>query len=590
MPPPPSPQQISAQERVRALVAQVDVLIDLLREQQAALRQQGVRPSLDALDSLYGLKVRFSRLSHRLGEAIMELSRLRALAGTTSLINARLETDAVLEQVMDVVIRLTGAERGYIVLRNRETGELDQFRVARGMDSAALARGTAGPRPSDNAYIVSRTVVNEVAQTGQPVLTENASQDYRYRDQESIVGYALRSILAVPLNVRDEMIGVVYCDNRALAGLFQEQDRDLLAAFADQAAVAIENAQLFESARQRLEEITEMRDLMDNIFDSIASGVLTLDADGIVTTCNEAACRILGNDTPLGRRYDAVLPPLDEPFAATLNQVRDDGQQRVMRLEPYLHGLGRRDWTVIVSALRDAEGSHTGVALVLDDLTERRARESQLAELRHYLPSALVEHYRSVSDVSMGGQEREITVITADVRGFTSFSETLEPEVLMETINKYLSVASDAINLHEGIVDKYRGDAVVGLFNTQLNPQPDHAARAVRTARRIVEGLAALHATLPVDRQLFYGIGIHTGSAFLGNVGTSERREFAAVGEAMSVSKYLESQASPGEILISDATYQQVRDEVHCVRHSLGGGRPQALKRAYQVVGALNGD
>ena len=590
MPPPPSSQQTSAQERIRALVAQVDVLIDVLREQQAELRQQNVRPSLDALDSLYGLKVRFSRLSHSLADAIMELSRLRALAGTTSLINARLETDAVLEQVMDVVVRLTGAERGYIVLRDRVTGELDQFRVARGMDSGALARGPAGARPGDNVYIVSRTIVNEVARTGQPVLTENASQDLRYREQESIVGYALRSILAVPLKVRDELIGVVYCDNRALAGLFQEQDRDLLMAFADQAAVAIENAQLFESARQRLEEITEMRDLMDNIFDSIASGVLTLDADGVITTCNEAACRILGNDTPLGRPYAAVMPPLEDAFAEALRQVRDDGQQRVVRLEPYLRGLGRRDWTVIVSALRDPGGEHTGVALVLDDLTERRARESQLAELRHYLPSALVEHYRSVSEVSMDGQEREITVITADVRGFTSFSETLEPEVLMETINRYLSLASDAIHVHEGIVDKYRGDAVVGLFNTQLNPQSDHASRAVRAALRIVEGLLALHQSLPNDRQLFYGIGIHTGPAFLGNVGTSERREFAAVGEAMTISKYLEGQARPGEILISATTYDRVRYEVECARYKLSASRPAPLERAYQVLRALAED
>src|SRR5690606_14188036 len=113
---------------------------------------------------------------------------------------------------------LTGAERGYIVLKNKETGELG-FTVARGMDQSQL--------DSSKGLVVSRSIVNRVADTGEPVLTDNASADAQFEGSASIIGFALRSILAVPLKVRNEVIGVVYCDNRFQAGLFKPQELEL---------------------------------------------------------------------------------------------------------------------------------------------------------------------------------------------------------------------------------------------------------------------------------------------------------------------------------------------------------------------------
>ena len=95
-----------------------------------------------------------------------------------------------------------------------------------------------------------------------PTLTDNASSDPRFQGQQSIVGFSLRSIMAVPLNARDDLIGVVYCDNRIFAGVFKEQDLRLVADFANQSAIAIENAQLIESAQARLAEVRETSDLL----------------------------------------------------------------------------------------------------------------------------------------------------------------------------------------------------------------------------------------------------------------------------------------------------------------------------------------
>ncbi len=547
--------------RLRHLNQSVGELIDLLRNQREILKTRGMNLPSGSLDSLRSLRIRLDSYSRQQNSAQIELQQLRALAETTALVNSEQEAKAVLDAVMDTVIGLTGAERGYIVLKNPETGALDQFDVQRGLDRAELQAAEEG---GNSKLIVSKTIVDEVARTGEPVLTDNASQDTRYQDQKSVVGFALRSILAVPLKLGDEVIGVVYCDNRIQAGLFHAHEKDLLTAFANQAAVAIQNARLFEKTRDQLTEITEIRDLLENTFASITSGVITVSHTGHVLTCNHAAHRILHTDVITGSKMQDILPQMDASFYDGMISCLKTGEQHTLAVEPVLNEAGRRYWNVIISALRDAEGNRQGLAVVIDDVTEEHQHEATLKEVSLYLPPALVQNIRTIDDVNVTGEERIITSISCDVRGFTSFSERLQPEQLMEIINKYLSVASDAINLYEGIVEKYMGDAVTGLFNTQLNPQEDHALRATRAAMSIIYDLYALHEVLPEDQRLFYGIGIHTGPAFLGNLGGEDRKEFSAIGDATIVSKILEGNAKGGEIIISQATHEIISPFFEC--------------------------
>ncbi|MBC8099717.1 MAG: GAF domain-containing protein [Armatimonadetes bacterium] len=578
------PAEPSSQEQVRQLARRTEELVELLRTQQEILRKRGMNLPSGSLDSLRTLKMRLDSLAKQLVHTGTELRTFRALAETTALITSSLDTDTVLNQVMDTVIALTGAERGYIVLKNRETGEFDQFRVARGLDRDQLAVTVDADSGKRGDFIVSRTIVNEVAHSGVPVLTDNASQDERYQQKQSIVGYALRSILAVPLSVKSEVIGVVYCDNRVLQGLFQQHEMNLLNAFSNQAAVAIENARLFEAARTQLAQVNELRDLLENTFNSIISGVITTDAQGIITTINLPAAEILGVAYAVGVGLTDALPPMPAAFYATLTQVAQDGEQRVIDTTATLPDRGERFWSIDISRLRDIHGQGGGIALVLDDLTEQKQRESQLAEVGRYLPMALVKNIRSIDELNVGGEERMITALFADVRGFTSFSEKLEPEVLMRVINRYLSVASDAVNLYEGIVEKYLGDAVTGLFNTQLNPQEDHALRAVRASMSLLYDLFALHEELPEEQRLLYGIGIHTDIAVLGNVGSRERKEFAALGDASTISKILQESAR-GTVVISPETYEIVKHDFECEQVELvtNKGR-EDLTHGYQVL------
>lgn len=546
--------RLSAGEQIRQLTQRANEVLEMVRVQRDLLRQRGMNLPPGSLESLKTFKSQVDRLQNTIAGTLTELKQLRALANTTSLINSSLDTADVLNQVMDTVIQITGAERGYIALIDRETGGME-FPVRRGIDREQM---------ESRDLVVSTSVVKEVASSGKGVLTENASKDDRFQGHQSVIGFQLRSILAVPLKVRDSVIGVVYCDNRIIEGIFKPHDLNLLEAFANQAGVAIENARLFEDLRARIAQVTEARDLMTRVFDSIVSGVITINRDDRITDSNAAAESILRlpPEAVLGQPVSSALAMLGDSFKEALRRVREAGTQERLEVHPTL-AEGSRIWAVTLSLLRDAEGESQGVVMVLDDLTESRRREEQLGIASRYMKLGL-ETLSDVDVLSTGGEEREISVLHSDVRGFTTFSEQLAPEKLMEIINSYISLSSDAINLYDGIVDKYMGDAVTGLFNTSFNPQEDHALRAVRAAMSMKYDLLALHEVLPEEQRLFYGIGVHTGMAVLGNIGGVDRKEFGALGDAPDLAKLLQENAQRGEVLISQETYDAVKDYYEC--------------------------
>ena len=167
-------------------------------------------------------------------------ARLALLYRVSQTFNSSLDLDTVLNRVMDEVIAVTSAERGFVMLRDGD-GSLG-FRVARGMDRSMI---------DHPEFQISRGVVEQVAREGQPMLTSDAQRDERWSKRLSVIGLRLRSILCVPLKSKDTVSGVIYVDNRLQAGIFAPDDLDLLAAIASSAAIAIENARLYQVAVEK---------------------------------------------------------------------------------------------------------------------------------------------------------------------------------------------------------------------------------------------------------------------------------------------------------------------------------------------------
>ncbi len=161
--------------------------------------------------------------------------KLRRVLNISVQMNETHDAESLLHYVMDQVIELSGAERGFLVLVD-EAGQMN-LRVARGMAEDELARAQAE---------ISYTVLGEVAQSKKPVLLQDAMADERFSRQSSVLELNLRSVLCVPLLTRAELVGMIYADNRTVSGRFSQEDMELMVIFANQAASAIENARLYE--------------------------------------------------------------------------------------------------------------------------------------------------------------------------------------------------------------------------------------------------------------------------------------------------------------------------------------------------------
>ncbi len=515
---------------------------------------QGARASLppDTLKRLSGLESTLFQLSRQVTAVEEERSKLLALADVTQAVNSSLELDEVLRLVMDTIVQLTEAERGFLMLREAQ-GEM-AIRIARNWEQESINPGE---------FAISRTVIQRVLSSGEAVMTTNAQEDPRFGGQESIVAYNLRSILCVPLKVKAELIGVIYADNRIRTGIFTEAERELLVVFANQAAIALENARLFASVRHTLAEVTELKNLMDNVFSSIVSGVLTSDIRDQITLCNRAAESILGQNKAelVGHKLDEAFPAMAEELRPHMASVRQTDKPVIgLEISHTMPERGIVDWRLNLSPLKDADQATQGVAIVVDDMTERKLLEAQRRLLERMVSPAIIAKIDPDS-LQIGGQRVDITILFADIRGFTSYSEKRSPEELVAVLNRYLAAGAEAVLAQEGTVDKFLGDAVMAWFNAPV-PQPDHTLRAVRAALTLKAAVENLHAELPPKAHLSFGVGIHYGEAVLGWIGTEKRLEYTAIGNSVNTAKRIQENSAENQILISKEAYGRVKGMV----------------------------
>jgi signal transduction histidine kinase len=235
---------------VESEIGSAGALLASMQAVQQALAQPEGLPAEQLADRLQ----EWQRLVSDLAGGVKRGAELATLYEVTQVINSSLDLTETLNLVMDLLIHLTGAERGCLMLLD-EDGAL-QIRAARQFELGSV----------DSVELeLSHTVVQEAVENAQPVLTTNAQIDPRFSAQESVVGYHLRSIVCVPLHVRGRVIGALYLDNRMKEGVFCEADLPMLDAFANQAAVAIENARLYTVTDQalaaRVEELTTLQQI-----------------------------------------------------------------------------------------------------------------------------------------------------------------------------------------------------------------------------------------------------------------------------------------------------------------------------------------
>ncbi len=205
------------------------------------------------------------------------------------------------------------------------------------------------------------------------------------------------------------------------------------------------------------------------------------------------------------------------------------------------------------------------VKLVYGYVLETVKKRKILNAFKKYVAPQVVSEIAGKGDFSLklGGENRHIAVLFVDIRGFTPMSEGLEPQVVVEILNEYLNLTTNAIFKNKGTLDKFIGDATMAVFNAPFDLD-DYVFRAVSAAMDIANGSDALEQRLQerFGKSISFGIGVHCGNAIVGNIGCEHRMDYTAIGDTVNTAARLESNAGRGQILISQEVYEQVKDRI----------------------------
>jgi len=372
----------------------------------------------------------------------------------------------------------------------------------------------------------------------------------------------------VPLTYEGNLIGFLAIGHRLSGDPYSSDDLDFLSSVAGQTSLAFENARLFENLRHNLDLTREMKNLMDEIFSSIATGVITTDLDNKITLFNRAAENIIGVDNilALGNTLGEILPSLNpEIDEATANVIHlgEISQGRELSAQTEHGNLFLR---YSIAPLRDAYLATKGAAIVLENLTETRKLEAERELIRQTFGRVVAPRVRDrllseAGNLKLHGTKKTTSLLFADLNGFTSFSEKNSPEIVFKVLNTYLDIAAQVILENEGTLDKFMGDAVMAMWNSP-DPQSDHAQRACCAALEIVQRSYEIHKHFPNPEQHFtFRIGVTTGPAIVGNLGSSQLFNYTAIGDTVNLAQRLQSNALPGQVLVLKSTFEIVKNK-----------------------------
>jgi len=565
-------------ERVRGpKAAAADRLIELLADARHDVRAREVEASVAA--------TRAQRLETELSQA---QRRADTLVRIGKAINAVRELPALLQLVVDLAIEATGAERGLVVVPDSSGGRRE-FTAASNLDPSDLRA------PS---FAVSRSIVERVLREGDSIVTTDAQNDPKVDEAPSIRSLHIRSLICVPIRNKDGVVGVIYVDSRIRPDSLLHHDPELLATIADQAAVAIDNARLYDDLSKSFAELSGIKGQADEILESIASGVVVLDAQDTIAQFNRAAEITFGlSASTLVGRSARILNTWLPGFWALLERYKSQPEPR-MQLEITGNHFVRGPIVLQITLfkIRGAAAGGAGTAVVLNDLTESRAlvaenlaqveKSSRIARsFERYLAPHVVDALLKDPEAHvLGGSRLRATMLFADIRGFTELSERLMPEQVVEMLNRYLEPVVDVIFANNGLLDKFYGDGIMAVFGAP-RPSDDDARRAVTAAHQILQQVQALNAQPGALWPLSVSIGLATGDVVAGHIGSERRLEYTVIGDAVNLASRLQAIAEPNQVLADEATYACVEGRLTATRRMASLKGKAALTPVYVLHG-----
>ena len=456
-------------------------------------------------------------------------------------ITSSLDLSVLLRRVMSEATRMLKADRSTLFLHNDKTKEL-WSEVGEGLNAVEI-------RLPDTVGIAG-----SVFQSGKTINIPHAYADLRFNPSfDKKTGYFTRSILCVPvINKTGRVIGVTQALNKS-GGPFTAEDEARLRAFTAQVSIALENANLFD-------DVQNMKNYNQSVLESMSSGVITLNEDGRIHTCNAAGYRILRAQPEelLNRAPGEFFTGPNQWFTDRIAKVAETDATDVLMDAELICGEDKLGVNITIQPLLSLKGKQLGTMLMIEDMSVEKRMKSTMSR---YMDPALTDKLLAGGDI-LGGQSVEATVLFSDIRSFTTLTEELGPQGTVTLLNEYFSIMMNCITQEGGMLDKFIGDAMMAEFGIPV-PHDDDPDRAMRAAISMIKELQALNALRATRGQkpILMGIGLNTDTIVSGNIGSPKRMDYTAIGDGVNLASRLESACKEysAQILCSENTYRKLR-------------------------------
>jgi adenylate cyclase len=471
----------------------------------------------------------------------------------TETVSLELHLDRLLARIVEASAELLDAERATLFVHDPASNEL-------------WSRVTGGGAVAEIRFPVTVGIAGASFTTRQILNVPDASADPRFFAAiDTRTGFRTKSLLCMPIiDQHGVATGVLQVLNKR-SSRFTGADEKRLKVFGTQVAIALQNAQLFT-------DVLALKNYTENILRSLSDGVVTLDRRYGVLAANDAAGRIL--HAPPGGKIEGSADKLwgnDNPWLveALAFVVATGGTDHRADVGFVLADGDIAHVNATVAPLRDGNGAPAGLTLVLQDIgAEKKVRST----MSRYMAREFAEHVLTTGGEMEKGTTHVATVLFSDIRRFTTLAESLTPQATVEMLNEYFGEMAEIVQHHEGVLDKYIGDAVMAVFGAPRVGVAD-AEHAVKAAIDMIHRLRQLNLRRASRdaRPLEIGIGLASGELVAGPVGSPNRMDYTVIGDSVNLASRLEStnQHYGTSILLSDGTRAKLGNAVRLRRIDL---------------------
>ncbi|HAA92834.1 MAG TPA: adenylate/guanylate cyclase domain-containing protein, partial [Rhodospirillaceae bacterium] len=437
-----------------------------------------------------------------------ELKFLDVVADVTS----EIELNSMLQKVMGEATEMLNADRSTLFLNDEKTSELWSS-VGAGLDATEIR------------FPNHLGIAGAVYTSGDTINIPHAYADLRFNPAfDKQTGFFTRSILCVPVINKDgKKIGVTQVLNKR-GGPFTDEDEQRLKAFTAQVSIGLENASLFK-------DVQNIKNYNESMLHSMSNGVITLDEDGKIVTCNAAGLRILHSTE------EEILDQPSEEFFTDANAWIVERIGRVAETHEADSSVDAEielddekiSVNLTVQPLVGEEDSVLGTMLMIEDISSEKRMKSTMSR---YMDPGVADQLLAGGEDILGGQSKIATVLFSDIQGFTSLTEELGAQGTVSLLNEYFTVMVECIENAEGMLDKFIGDAIMACFGIPI-ARDDDEDRAVQCAISMISNLHKWNGERADQglNSINMRIGLNTDEVVSGNIGSPRRMDYTIIGD-----------------------------------------------------------